>query len=242
MLKSNKRRLLPLLFLLLPGGFSLVAQTNLFVYSGAGIGQSIGKTTETTGLYPELLKDQNGIALSVSTGITAVKNRFLINSELQYGFQNWIFDSYAIVNNLSLSLGYQVLKKKRISLTPFLGAGYFLYREFDIISSGGVYYAYNDSILYSTKTTYRTEAASRLNLNAGLLFLWHASQHGSLQFTFRYTRGLKPFLFMDLEAEHVHLGPGSSKAQYDGSALLFSVSYGLKLTGLRKRLKESLRE
>ncbi len=236
MINSDKRRLLPLLFLLSLSSLSLRAQNNLFVYMGAGIGQSIGKTTETTGLYPELLKDQNGVALSVNTGITAVKNRFLINSEFQYGFQNWIFDSYAIVNNLSLSLGYQALKSRRLSLTPYLGAGYFLDREFDIISGGEIYRTYNDSILYSTKTRYHTEAASRFNLNAGLIFLWHASKLSNLQFTFRYTRGLEPFLFMDLEAEHVHLGEGSSKAQYDGSAILFSLNYGISLSGLGQKL------
>jgi len=235
---SFRQKLLILLFLI--PGFTLRAQDYLYLSSGVDYGRTLSQSTYTTGLYPELLQKQNGLILSLHTGLTAIFKRVVIGAELRHRFQNWVFDSYAVINNLSATLGYEVLKKKRISLIPFIGCGLFVYRDFDILSSGEVFYAYNDSILYTTSTSYQTVAASKINLTGGIRFIWKTTENSSLHFSFRYTRGLEPFLFMDLEAEHVQLGPGSSKAQYDGSALLFSVSYGVNLIGLRQRLKKTL--
>ena len=236
----SKLRQIFLILLLLISGLTLRAQNYIYLSSGVDYGRTLSQSTYTTGLYPELLQKQNGLILSLHTGLTAILQRVVINAELRYRFQNWVFDSYAVINNLSATLGYDLLRKERINLIPFAGCGIFVYRDFDILSSGGKFYAYNDSLLYTTRTNYQTLRASRLNLSGGLRFIWKTTANSSLHLTLRYTRGLAPFLFMDLEADHVYLGPGSSKAQYDGSALLFSLSYGLNLTGLRKRLKSAL--
>ena len=207
---------------------------------GGSYGRTTPKTTATSGLYTQELRKQAGKILGTNVGLNVSIHKVKIGIELENRFQNWIFDSYASIKNIHLYMGLAVMKRSRSSLYLLLGTGYFYKRYYHAISSGMIYRSYNDSILFSTQSIYKTENNSRFNIMTGLQFAWNASKVSSLHLSLRYTRGLEPFLFMDLEAEHVQLGPGSSKAQYDGSALLFSVSYGLNLTGLRKRLKNAM--
>ncbi len=210
------------------------------LYAGGSYGRTIPKTTATSGMYPEALRKQAGKILGTNFGVDVSTSKFRIGVELENRFQNWIFDSYASIKNINVYMGVALMKKPIYSLYLLIGTGYFYKRYYHAISSGMIYRSYNDSILYTTQSIYKTENNARINVMTGLLFDWNVSDVSSLHFSFRYTRGLEPFLFMDLEAEHVQLGPGSSKAQYDGSALLFSVSYGLNLLGLRQRLKKTL--
>jgi len=87
-----------------------------------------------------------------------------------------------------------------------------------------------------------------INFDAGVRLIWRVARGSTFHFTLKYNFGWSPYLFYQANSNLVYTGSGKSiqrgiiRAQYDGSALLFSVSYGLNLTGLRKRLKEQLQQ
>jgi len=208
---------------------------------GGSYGRTIPKTTFTSGLYPEALKQQAGKILGTNVGLNILIKKIKLGLTLENRFQNWIFDSYASIKNISFSTGMNVMDRPKSSIYLIASIGYSYKRYFHAISGGQVHRSYNDSILYTTQSIYKIEDNSKINIATGIEYVWKIKPNSSLHFSIRYTRGLEPFLFMDLKSDHVQLGAGRSKAQYDGSALLFSVSYGINLLGIRHRLRDAIR-
>ncbi|GEM_PF-3024211 len=217
-----------------------LGQQGFYLKSGFAIGQTLSATTSARGLYTDLLKDQNGIILSYELAAEVIIGPWLLSSQFDRRFQNWVLQDYAEISNISFSLAYLTLNRKNVFLAPYIGAGYFISRNFNSLKGRTTFFD-NDTFLYAIVSKYTLGSESGLNFHAGLLIALRINNISNFYINMRYIKGYKPFVFMDLEAEHVQLGPGSSKAQYDGSALLFTVSYGVNLLGLRQRLKEKMR-
>ncbi len=239
-----------LVFLFTSFSLNLKSQNAFYIKFGGIFGTSISTTTELNSPLPNIVEDKYGPVLGLSLGLSYLFEQFEIEVETQMRNQNWFYDLNTPLASVNLNFGLNTLPGRKLQPILFSGVGYYYYLPAaDVLQSTLTIYedASVTSIILKQdfSNSYKTIP---INFDAGVRLIWQVGPSGTFLFTLKYNFGWSPYLFYTANSNLVYSGSGKSiqrgiiRAQYDGSALLFSVSYGLKLTGLRKRLKESLRQ
>ena len=238
-----------LLFFLVLFSFNLRSQNAFYFKFGGIFGTSISTTTELNTPFPGIVEEKYGPVLGLSFGLSYLMDQFEIELETQMRGQNWFYNLNTPLAGVNLNFGVNILPEKKVQPILFSGVGcYYYLPEADVPERTLTIYedGYPEFIILNEdfRNSYKNIP---LNFDAGVRLIWIVTRGSSFHFTLKYNFGWNPYLFYEAKTSLVRAGSGQViesgkiRARYDGSALLFSVSYGVNLIGLRQRLKEKMR-